>query len=145
VARNLFATVLRDEVHHARLGWYYLAWRAPQWSFEERQHAADRTGIAVMDIARRHRAQRPAPTRVEIEARSLGIIDFRERSRIVREVMETEILPALDSHGLGASLAYASGMKQPGSDEAAAPADVVPVLDGLGSGTSRASRRTARA
>ncbi len=144
VARGLFATVLRDEVHHARLGWYYLAWRAPRWSFEERQQAADRTGLLVMDIARRHRAKRPAPTRVEVEARSLGIIDFRERSRIVREVMEREILPALDSHGLGASLAYEAGMKlQPGGEEPA-PADVAPVLDGLGSATSRV-RRTARA
>ncbi len=140
VARGLFASVLRDEVNHARLGWYYLAWRAPQWSFEERQQAADRTGLVVMDIARRHRDRRPAPTAVEVEARQLGVIDLRERSRVVREVMETEILPALDSHGLGASLAYQAGMRpEPGEPggTSATPAEVAPVVDVLGSGASR--------
>jgi hypothetical protein len=30
--RALFGTLVADEVHHARLGWYYLAWRSPQWT-----------------------------------------------------------------------------------------------------------------
>ena len=30
--KALYATIVADEVHHARLGWYYLAWRAPRWT-----------------------------------------------------------------------------------------------------------------
>ena len=44
VARPLYDSILADEVHHTRLGWYYLAWRAPQWTAAERQRAADRAG-----------------------------------------------------------------------------------------------------
>jgi hypothetical protein len=110
VAHALNASILRDEVHHARLGWYYLAWRAPQWTLEERQKVADRTGLLVMDIARRHREERAPPHAVEIEARALGIIDFEERRKIVCDVMEEEVLPALDRYGLGASLAYKAAM-----------------------------------
>ncbi|MGH7297832.1 MAG: ferritin-like domain-containing protein, partial [Polyangiaceae bacterium] len=46
VARPLYDSILADEVHHTRLGWYYLAWRAPQWSTAEKQRAADRAGEA---------------------------------------------------------------------------------------------------
>src|SRR5262249_47554569 len=47
VPRALFASILGDEVHHARIGWYYLAWRSPQWTLAERQRAADRAGAQV--------------------------------------------------------------------------------------------------
>jgi hypothetical protein len=110
VAHALHASILRDEVHHARLGWYYLAWRAPRWTLEERRRVADQTGLLVMDIARRHKDEREPPHAVEVEARALGVIDFEERRKIVCSVMEEEVLPALDSFGLGASLAYKAGI-----------------------------------
>src|ERR1700722_11207524 len=31
----VFSGIVSDEVHHARLGWYYFAWRAPQWTRPE--------------------------------------------------------------------------------------------------------------
>ena len=50
VAKALFTSILGDEVHHARLGWYYLAWRAPQWSVAEKQRLADRAGQAIFHV-----------------------------------------------------------------------------------------------
>ena len=85
VARAFLANIVRDEVHHARLGWYYLAWRAPQWSDAERQRLANRAGEIVMEVdrprmeratrdarrvvARRRRANRPRAKRDADEAR----------------------------------------------------------------------------
>src|SRR3984957_6626194 len=53
VARPLYDLILADEVHHTRLGWYYLAWRAPQWTAAERQRAADRAGGAIIEVEER--------------------------------------------------------------------------------------------
>ena len=43
MARALYTALAADEVHHARLGWYYFAWRAPTWTRPEKQRLADRT------------------------------------------------------------------------------------------------------
>lgn len=52
VVHAMFSSILADEVHHARLGWYYLMWRAPQWTAAERQRIADRIGAQVADTER---------------------------------------------------------------------------------------------
>src|SRR5262245_40316230 len=59
--RALFTTLVGDEVHHARLGWYYLAWRSPQWSRAERQRAADRAGAMIVEVERGFWKGRDAP------------------------------------------------------------------------------------
>src|SRR6185503_3400279 len=47
LARAIYTNIVADEVHHARLGWYYLLWRAPQWSAADRQRVADDAGAMV--------------------------------------------------------------------------------------------------
>jgi hypothetical protein len=106
VARALFASIVSDEVHHARLGWYYLAWRAPQWSLAERQRVADRTGALVMGIERSFWHGRDAAPADRKAARALGVLESEGQRLAVASVMQDEIVPALDAFGLGASHAW---------------------------------------
>jgi hypothetical protein len=106
VARALYTSILGDEVHHTRLGWYYLAWRAPQWSAAERQRAADRAGEVVADVERRFWWGRDAPPGSRKAARALGVLESLGQREVIRQIMEEEIVPALDELGLGASHAW---------------------------------------
>ncbi len=104
--RVLLGTLVADEVHHARLGWYYLAWRSPQWTRAERQRIADRVGDLVVSIERRFWRGRDAPTAGRTAARALGVLESVGQRAAVRAVMEDEIVPALDAIGLGTSHAW---------------------------------------
>jgi hypothetical protein len=106
VARPLFTSILGDEVHHTRLGWYYLAWRAPQWTRAERQRVADRAGEVIVDVEKRFWWGRDAPAGSRKAARALGILESIGQREVVRRIMEDEIVPALDQIGLGASHAW---------------------------------------
>jgi rubrerythrin len=104
--RALFANLVSDEVHHARFGWYYLSWRSPQWTRPERQRIADRMASNVVMIERRFWRGRDAPASARKAADALGVLDSEGQREAVRAVMETEIVPVLDSLGLGASHAW---------------------------------------
>jgi hypothetical protein len=104
--KALYANIVRDEVHHARFGWYYLTWRAPQWTQAERQRVADRMGTHVVDIERRFWKGRDAPKGARKAASALGVLDSASQRVVVRRIMEDEIVPALDVLGLGASHAW---------------------------------------
>lgn len=106
VVRAFYANIVRDEVHHARLGWYYFAWRSPQWSRAERQRIADRAGAIVANVERRFYWGRDVPENLAREARALGILDSETQRMEVRRLMEQEIVPGLDALGLGASHAW---------------------------------------
>ena len=104
--RALFTSILGDEVNHTRLGWYYLAWRAPRWSTAERQRIADRAGEVVIDIEKRFWWGRDAPAGSRKAARALGVLESTGQREVIRHIMENEILPALDQLGLGSSHAW---------------------------------------
>ena len=106
VARALYSNIVADEVHHARLGWYYLLWRAPQWSQVDRQRVADNAGLLVLQIETRFGTGRDAPRGAQKAARALGVLDTVRQRKVIREVMEHEIVPGLDALGLGASHAW---------------------------------------
>jgi hypothetical protein len=106
VARPLFSSILGDEVHHTRLGWYYLAWRAPQWSQAEKQRAADRAGEVVAEVEKRFWWGRDAPKGSRKAAAALGVLESVGQRAVIRQIMEDEIVPALDQLGLGASHAW---------------------------------------
>ncbi len=106
VARALFTSILGDEVHHTRLGWYYLAWRAPQWSRSERQRVADRAGTVIVEVEKRFFWGRDAPVGSRKAARALGVLESIGQREVVARIMEDEIVPALDQLGLGASHAW---------------------------------------
>ncbi len=106
--KALYATIVADEIHHARLGWYYLAWRAPQWTQAERQRVADRCGGMIAGIERQFWRGRDAPSAISGAARALGVLDSEGQRIAVRHVMEDEIVPGLDAIGLGASHAWRS-------------------------------------
>ena len=93
-------------MHHTRLGWYYLAWRAPQWSQAERQRAADRAGAVIVDVEKRFWWGRDASVGSRKAARALGVLESRGQREVVRDIMQDEIIPALDQLGLGASHAW---------------------------------------
>lgn len=106
VAKALFDTILSDEIHHARLGWYYLTWRAPQWTGRERQHMADLAGQFVLDVETRFSRGRDAPSGAQRAARALGVLETRGQRAVVRAVMRDQIVPGLDALGFGASHAW---------------------------------------
>lgn len=106
VAHTLFSSIVSDEVHHARLGWYYLAWRAPQWTLPEKQRVANRVGDTVMGVEHRFWNGRDAVAGAKKSAKALGVLESEGQRRAVRRVMEDEIVPALDTLGLGASHAW---------------------------------------
>jgi hypothetical protein len=106
VARALFSAIIADEVHHLRLGWYYFAWREPQWSRAERQHAADAAGEMIVHVEQQFWNGRDAPRGSGRAARALGVLDSKSQRATVRQVMEREIIPGLDALGLGASRAW---------------------------------------
>jgi hypothetical protein len=106
VARPLYESILADEVHHTRLGWYYLAWRAPMWTQAERQRAADRAGEAVVEVEKRFWWGRDAPAGSRKAAAALGVLESVGQREVIRRIMEDEIVPALDQLGLGASHAW---------------------------------------
>jgi hypothetical protein len=99
--------IVADEVHHARLGWYYAMWRAPQWTQAERQRVANRVAEVVLDLDRKFAGMR-LPEAIREEVTRLGVIDAAEQRRIVVRTMNEEIIPALDALGLGTSTVYGS-------------------------------------
>jgi hypothetical protein len=111
--KAVFTSIVSDEVHHARLGWYYLAWRAPQWSRAEQQRAANRAGEIVADCERRFWFGRDAVRGSQRAAKALGVLDSISQREVIRRVMEDEIVPALDAFGLGASHAWRARRRGP--------------------------------
>ena len=112
VAKAVFTSIVSDEVHHARLGWYYLVWRAPQWSDAQRQRVANRAGALIAGTEDRHWRGRDAPPGSEAPTRALGVLDTETQRAVLSRVMETEILPGLDALGLGASHAWSGRARQ---------------------------------
>ena len=106
VARALFSAIVADEIHHLRLGWYYLAWREPQWTRAERQRAADVAGESIVHIEEQFWLGRDAPRGSRRATAALGVLDSKTQRAVVRRVMEREIVPGLDAFGLGASHAW---------------------------------------
>jgi hypothetical protein len=102
----VLSSILADEVHHARLGWYYLMWRSPRWTPAERQRVADRVGAIVAGIEESFWHGREAPRGCKQAARALGVLDSAAQRAAVRAIMEQEIVPGLDGLGLGASHAW---------------------------------------
>jgi hypothetical protein len=113
VAKAVFTSIVSDEVHHARLGWYYLVWRAPQWSDAQRQRIANRAGELIVGTESRHWRGRDAPRGAREAARVLGVLDTVTQRAVLRQVMKNEILPGLDALGLGASHAWRGRSRSP--------------------------------
>jgi hypothetical protein len=103
LSRALFTTLVSDEIHHARLGWYYAAHRSPQWTLAERQQLADRTAESVMAVEEEFWIGRDAPPSAAASARALGILDSKTQREVIRDTMENEVVPAFDALGFAAS------------------------------------------
>lgn len=106
--RALLTALIGDEVHHARLGWYYAAMRQPAWTLNERQQIADAVGEAIVQIEQEFWHGRDANPAAAPSARSLGVLDTERQRACIRDVVEQELLPGLDALGLGASAAWAA-------------------------------------
>ena len=107
VLRALFTSIVSDEVHHARLGWYYAKYRAELWSPEMRQRLASRVAEFVVGIEVEFSRGRDAPAHASDAARALGVLDSATQREAIASVMNSEIIPALDAIGLSGSQAWA--------------------------------------
>jgi hypothetical protein len=106
VARALLTTLIADEIHHARLGWYYAASRSPNWSTDERQQVADALAEAVICIESQFHRGRDAAPPFDRSTRALGVLRTDLQRSCIQDVVEHEILPGLDALGLNASKAW---------------------------------------
>ena len=106
VSRALLTTLIADEIHHARLGWYYAASRAPSWNAEERQQVADALAEAVICIEAEFHWGRDAAPPFDRPTRALGVLRTDLQRACIQDVVENEILPGLDALGLNASKAW---------------------------------------
>ena len=107
VLRALYTSIVSDEVHHARLGWYYAQHRAPLWSPELRQQLTARVAEFVVGIEREFSEGRDAPAFASDAAKALGVLDSETQRSAIADVMTHEIIPALDALGLAGSAAWA--------------------------------------
>jgi hypothetical protein len=107
VLRALFTSIVSDEVHHARLGWYYAKHRAERWSPEQRLELSERVAAFVMGIELEFSQGRDAPAHASDAASALGVLDSTTQRQVVADVMNLEIVPALDAIGLSGSRAWA--------------------------------------
>jgi len=107
VARALYTALAADEVHHARLGWYYFAWRAPAWTLPEKQRLADRIASFVMDLECYFWTGRDAPLEAAADAKALGVLDSLTQRSVIANAMQREICPGLDAIGLSGSTIWA--------------------------------------
>ena len=106
VLRALFTSIVSDEVHHARLGWYYAKYRAELWSPELRARLSERVAGFVVGIEVEFSQGRDAPAHASAAARALGVLDSVTQRAAIHDVMTTEIVPALDAIGLSGSVAW---------------------------------------
>jgi hypothetical protein len=113
VSRALLTSIVSDEVHHARLGWYYAKHRAALWSPELRQRLASRVAAFVTGIEAEFATGRDAPAHAAEAARALGVLDSATQREAIAAVMTTEIVPALDALGLSGSQAWAERRRVP--------------------------------
>jgi len=108
VLKALFTSIVSDEVHHARLGWFYASHRAELWSPETRQRLASRVAEFVMGIEFEFARGRDAPAHASEAARALGVLDSAIQREAIADIMNNEIVPALDALGLAGSQAWAA-------------------------------------
>jgi len=107
VLRALYTSIVSDEVHHARLGWYYAKHRAERWSPALRLRLSERILPFVAGIEVEFSQGRDAPAHASEAACALGVLDSTAQREVIADVMNTEIVPALDAIGLSGSRAWA--------------------------------------
>lgn len=105
--RAFFTSVVSDEVHHARLGWYYAKYRSERWLAAERQRLTERVREFVVGIEVEFSRGRDAPEHASAAASALGVLDSTTQRAVIAAVMSEEIVPALDAIGLSGSRAWA--------------------------------------
>jgi hypothetical protein len=115
VVRQVYASLIGDEMTHLRLGWYYLKWREPQWSRAERQRVAEVAAAILVELEPQLAFGRDAPPGTKRAARALGVLDTASLRRLIRTAVENEIVPGLDALGLGGSHAWRRRRKAPHS------------------------------
>jgi hypothetical protein len=103
VLRAFFTTLASDELHHARLGWYYTTHRAGSWTLQQKQRLADRLAPHLASVERLFWVGRDAPEEAAPAARALGVLDSKTQREVIAQVMESEIVPGLDALGFSAS------------------------------------------
>ncbi len=108
VLRALYTSIVSDEVHHARLGWFYAQHRAPHWSPELRRRLTARVSEFVIGIEHEFSTGRDAPASASEAAKALGVLDSEAQRSVIADVMNQEIVPALDALGLAGTAAWAA-------------------------------------
>jgi hypothetical protein len=108
VAKALFTSLAGDEVGHARFGWYYASHRVKEGSLADRQRLAARLAEFVQGVQSSLWLGRDAPRGSESAARALGVLDSDTQRDVVKDVMEREIVPALDALGFGGAAMWAA-------------------------------------
>lgn len=103
--RGVVEQLAADEVLHARFGWIYLAVAWPALDATQRDRFADWLKLGFASLERAMLANMPLGAddeEVVAAAARLGVLDSREAREILRDTVETVILPRLEDHGVPA-------------------------------------------
>ena len=103
VAGALFRSVVADEIHHSRLGWYYMAWRSAAWSARDRERLAERAAVLVRAVPVRAGWGRDAPAGARRAARALGVLDTASQRKVIARALADELVPGLAALGLASA------------------------------------------
>jgi hypothetical protein len=96
-ARQTLREILRDEVHHARLGWAYLAWDPSPTA----RHLVGRRLPAMLGGTLTDELFRDGESDPDEAALSgLGQLERAERRAVVRDTLEQVVFPGLERFGI---------------------------------------------
>ncbi|MBX3271064.1 MAG: diiron oxygenase [Sandaracinaceae bacterium] len=109
--RAVVEQLASDEILHARFGWTYLALAWPALDDLQRARFVEwlRRGFARLErdmLASMPLAPPGEDRAIALAAARLGVLDAREARELLRDTLETVILPRLEEHGVSARRAW---------------------------------------
>ncbi len=111
VLQSTLATILADEVGHARFGWRLLETLGPRLTPDLRARLGDYLVAAFRHLREHelaHLPPRPAPSAL---AESYGVCDGDEARVLFFETVRSVIIPGLEAHGIPAERAWAASQR----------------------------------
>ena len=103
--RATLATILADEVRHARFGWRVLRALGPLPA-DLREGLGEYLVVALHHLREHELSHLPVEHTPSAEAGAVGVCDGRDARSLFFETVESVILPGLEAHGLPARDAW---------------------------------------
>jgi hypothetical protein len=105
--KSTLASILGDEVQHARFGWDCLRDLAPSLDEDLKARLTDYLVVAFRHLREHELHHLPvAPTPPSSAAESVGVCDGQDARKLFFSTLDEVIIPGLESYGFGAQKAW---------------------------------------